>query len=147
MAIYKSPDKKMFSFNETDMQGGLLFVTVFSLINYCLFGQKYSSYYRGINPLETMPEFASNIFLNIYYEKKGNKNEVEKTINNMSEEISLIVNNLLARLRLICSSDPVLNAFVGAQIVVEYLNMENEKILNTTENSFTNFTDKVACSG
>jgi len=118
------------------MQDALKFISIMSLIQYCQIGRRYWKYHLGIMPLVGGKETAQRLYLNIYWLNKGDVEVVKKTIAIFDEQIRITADNQVKRMNLICKNDAFMNAFVNAQIGIEFLSLNMEGIL---KESFENF--------
>lgn len=135
-AIFKGEEKDLLYVSQTTMQEALKYISVLSLMQYCQVGRKYWKFYFGIIPLMGGKEAAMRLYLNIYWLYKKDKEEIEKIIAKFNEEIRISAQNQVKRLNLLCKNDAFLNAFVNAQIGIEFLSLNMEDILKV---SFENF--------
>ncbi len=136
MAVYKDGPSSIISCIETDTQHAMQYVSTLSLIKYCETGQKYWKYFWGIMPLMPPREVVNRIYLNIYWLEMGDMNKIRKTIAQFFEDISVIVDCQLKRLKLITKHDGLLNALVGTHITAQLLSINMDKMLHTTFESF-----------
>jgi hypothetical protein len=125
LAIYRSDDG-LLHISNTTMQEALRYVSTLSLMSYCQVGRKYRRFYFGIMPLEKAEDFASKVYLNMYWIHKGDKESVDRLISEFHERVTTTTQNQLARLNLICKNDAFLNAFVSTQMVTEFLEMNKD---------------------
>jgi hypothetical protein len=59
----------------------------------------------------------------------GNQDEVDRIIREFHDEILVTSHCQFKRLKLICKSDSILNAFVLAQMITELLELMGEELL------------------
>jgi len=115
---------------ETTMQEALKFIAILSLTQYCEVGRKYGRYFQGINPLMSPPGIAAAIYPQIYMDAGGDVTKVGAIIGTIRDEFLLVVRCQMERLRLICTNDALLNAFVSTYNVIELLFAELENCLS-----------------
>ena len=123
-AIYRERDQPLWHGKQTTMQQALQCITILSLTEYCEVGRTYQVYFRGINPLMPPDEIAARVYRNIFWEHRGQMDAVRDVITRMRHEITITATCQIERLRLICSSDAFINAFVNTQVSVEFLLVE-----------------------
>jgi len=127
VAVYKDDDSSLLQVADTTMQEALKYISLLSLMQYCQIGRKYWKYYMGITPLKGGGEAATRLYLNIYWLHKANKEEIDKIIKILIEQLRITSQNQVKRMNLICKNDVFMNAFVNAQIVAEFLSMNIDK--------------------
>ena len=127
VAIYR--DEKEVHICNTTMQQALKYVSIMGMIQYCQYGQKYKKCFWNIIPISAAEKVAMKIFLNIFWLESGEKREVEKTIEEFREKLDAIVKNQMARLRLVCKQDALLNAFYNTSIIPVFLEMNIEETM------------------
>lgn len=128
-AIYKGDNQNLIHFAETTLQGALKYLSIISLTQYCQVGRKYWKYYVGIMPLTGVEESSLQMYLNIYWNLKGNQKEIHRLIAQFSEQIRITSENQVKRLNMICKKDGFVNAFINAQIAIEFLSLDIEQRL------------------
>jgi hypothetical protein len=103
------------------MQEALKYLSIISLFDYCEIGKLYKKYYYGIIPLCDSKTIAKKIYLNMFfinsqrykssmalndfYDK--NKEFIEEFIS----KITIISENQIKRIQLVCNSDAFINAY------------------------------------
>lgn len=123
-AVYRDADQKVWHVRQTTMQQALQCIALLSLTEYCEVGHSYARYFKGVNPLMPADQIAEQAYRNIYFEQRGYMTAVRNIITRMREEISHTSACQIKRLRLICSSDAFINAFVNTQMSVEWILVE-----------------------
>ncbi len=135
-AIYKSSQDNMVHIKQTTMQEALQYVSVLSLLRYNMVLRKYWKYYYGVIPLMGGREVAAKVYINMYWQHKGNKEEMDKIIAQFKEELRISSENQVKRMNLVCKNDVFMNAFVNTQIVSEFLTMDIEGTIKKSIESF-----------
>ncbi|MFC1509763.1 DUF6901 family protein [Candidatus Omnitrophota bacterium] len=135
-AVYKSSQDDMFHIKQTTMQKALQYVSILSLMRYNMILRKYWKYYYGISPLMSSQEVACRVYINMYWQHKGNKEEISKTIAQFNEELRVSSANQVKRLGLVCKNDVFLNAFGRTPIVSELLTMNIEEAVKKSIEGF-----------
>ena len=128
-AIYRGADPTLAHVAETTIQGALKYLCVISLTQYCRVGWKYRKYYAGIMPLTDPEESSLRMYLNIYWHLRGRLVEIDRLIARFREEIRITSENQVKRLAVICRRDAFVNAFVNAQVALEFLSLGVEEKL------------------
>jgi len=128
-AIYKGDDRNLVHAAETTITGALKYLSVISLMQYCHIGRKYWKYYAGIMPLTDVEESSLRMYLNIYWNLKGNQEEIHSLIARFRDQIRMTTDNQVKRLSTICKKDSFVNAFVNAQLDIEFLSLDIEQRL------------------
>lgn len=136
IAVYKSDFDGLIHIKETDMQKALQYVSVLSLLRYNMVLRKYWKYYYGVIPLMSGPEVASRVYINMYWQHQGNKEELNKVITGFEEELRISSDNQVKRLNLVCKKDAFMNAFVNTQVVSEFLSMNIENVIKRSIDEF-----------
>ena len=135
-AVYKGPGRDLVWVPETTMQEALQFVAIFSLMYYCEIGRQYWKYFLGIHPLLGPEEMVTRIHLNIYWDCQGDQSKIDGVLRVFADEITCTCRCQVERLRLICKSDALVNAFVNTQAQIEWLAMSQGAVL---EQSFEEY--------
>lgn len=128
-AIYRGSDPALAHVSETTVQGALKYLCVISLTQYCRVGWKYRKYYTGIMPLADPEESSLRMYLNIYWLMRGRREEIEGLIARFRDEMRIASENQVKRLAVICKRDAFVNAFVNAQVALEFLSLGVEEKL------------------
>jgi len=128
-AIYKGDNQNLIHCAATTIQGALKYLSIISLMQYCQVGRKYWKYYVGIMPLTGVEESSLHMYLNIYWNLKGNQEEIHRRIAQFSEQIRITSENQVKRLNMICKKDSFVNAFVNTQVAIEFLSLDIEQRL------------------
>ncbi len=124
ISIYKGDINHLYHVDDTTLQDALKYSAILALTQYCVFGENFKKYFQGLIPTMTPNEIAEKVFLNAYFIHKGNTQAINKLIDEMNQGLTISVTRLNERIRLLCKNDVFLNAFVGTQIVTEYLSMD-----------------------
>ncbi|MBU1124565.1 MAG: hypothetical protein KKC84_00895 [Candidatus Omnitrophica bacterium] len=135
-AVYKSSQDGMVHVKQTTMQKALQYVSILSLLRYNLILRRYWKYYYGAIPLMDGREVAAKVYINMYWYHKGNKEELDRTIAQFKEELTISSENQVKRMNLVCKNDVFMNAFVNTQVVSEFLTMDIEDTLKKTFENF-----------
>jgi hypothetical protein len=122
-AVYRGPEPTLAIAPNTTMQEALQFVAILGLMYHCEVGKKYWKYFQGVHPLQSADELGARIYLNIYWECHGDQEQVERTLQTFSDEITTIAACQADRLRLVASDDALVNAFVHVQSQIAVLTM------------------------
>jgi hypothetical protein len=122
-AVYRGPEPTLAVAPQTTMQEALQFVAILGLMYHCEVGKKYWRYFQGIHPLHSPDELSARIYLNVHYECHGDQEEVARTLQIFSEEITTIASCQANRLRMVASDDALVNAFASVQSQIAVLTM------------------------
>ena len=114
----------------TTLQRALVHVATLSLMHYCETGRTYWRYFNGITPLMSPSALASRLYLNMYFECKGDNDILEKNILSLASDLKTIGQCLLKRLRLFCKNDALLNAFASACDMGEILKLCKHELVD-----------------
>lgn len=128
-AVYRDAGRNLFHIADTNMQNALRFVSIMSLMQYCQIGRKYWRYYLGISPLAAGPAAVERLFLNIYWDHKGDMARIRNTISAFNGQIEVTADNQIKRLNLICKNDAFMNAFVNTHTMLILLDLDVESSL------------------
>jgi hypothetical protein len=141
IAVYRSDQGGLLHVKKTTMQRALQYVSLLSLLRYNMVLRQYWKYYYGVIPLMAGKEVACRIYINMYWQHKGNKEELDKVIAQFREELRVSSENQVKRMNLVCKNDVFMNAFVNTQVVSEFLvtNIEDAiaKSVGEFEKSYT----------
>lgn len=135
-AVYKTGHDGMIHVRKTSMQKAFQYISFLSLLRYNMVLRKYWKYYYGIIPLMSGEEVAVRVYLNMYWQHRGNKEDISRVISSFSEELRVSSDNQIKRLNLITKSDVLMNAFANTQAVSEFLSMDIEKTVQDAVNKF-----------
>jgi hypothetical protein len=122
-AVYRGPSPWLACAPHTTMQDALQFVAALSLMYHCEVGKKYWRFFLGMHPLQSPEELSTRIYLNIYWDCQGDQQKVDQVIQSFAEEIACTCECQVKRLRLVCKTDVLMNAFVNVQGQIAYLAM------------------------
>jgi hypothetical protein len=128
-AIYKGHRKEIFRLADSTMQAALLYLSTLSLIHHCQASLPYRKYFYGVNPLMSAKEASARIYMNIFWENKGDKDVINKIISEFKEKLTAASRNEMKRLSLVCKNDAFTNAVVKTQLISEFLALDYDKIL------------------
>ncbi|MGD0883275.1 MAG: hypothetical protein ABSA46_00110 [Thermodesulfovibrionales bacterium] len=131
-AFYREDEEGLLYISETAMQNALQYISILSLLSYCRVGRKYWKYYYGVIPIMGADAAVNRFYLNIYWLHEGKMNEINKFISEFKENISIISENVIKRLNLICQRDAFINAFFNTHVFAEFLSMDMEEVLKKT---------------
>jgi hypothetical protein len=129
-ALYNEGGEERYTLCQTTMQHALKYVSVLSLMNYCLCGRKYWKYFFGVIPLMTGQEIAARIYLNMHWIHRGNPEEIHELITRFNDEILVTSKNQVKRLNMISKSDAFINAFINTQIAAKFVSLGMDKRLD-----------------
>jgi hypothetical protein len=124
LAVYRADEDDIFVVSDGSMAEALQFVAILSLIHYCELGQEYRKYFKGVTPIMPVNKIGRNVFANILLECGGDLERVKSTIKLISHNILHTAQCQVARLNLISKRDAVVNAFVNAELIFQYVNKE-----------------------
>jgi len=110
---------------DTTMQTALQYVTNMGIFEYCEGAKRYHQYFYGIDPFLNMNENLARLFLNVYWLKRGNQNQIDELIGEMQAVIKVISGNSIKRLAVMCKSDVFINAYIKTYYFVEMLTVVN----------------------
>ncbi len=140
-AVYKGSRNGVLHIRKTSMQAALQYVAMLSLLRYNMVLRKYWKYYYGVIPLMDSEEAACRIYLNMYWQCKGDKAKIDALIAAFKEELRISSANQVSRLGLVCKNDAFINSFLKIQTVCDFLEMDIEgaisKGVERFENSYT----------
>ena len=122
-AVYRPPDSRHMWVAETTMQRALQYIAIICLMEYCEVGLKYSSFFKGVNPLKGPEQIARQVYANAAREFANDAQTLQHLIHHMQGEIRYTTRCQVKRLRLLSQSDSVINAFINALAVTDYLEM------------------------
>jgi hypothetical protein len=123
-AVYREDEDDVFVLSHGQMSDALQFIAVLSLIHYCELGQEYRRFFVGVTPIMPVNKIGRVVFQNVLMEYRGDLTRVEKIIKTMSHNILHTAQCQVARLNLISRRDAVINAFVNAELIFQYVNKE-----------------------
>ena len=129
IAIYKGHRKEIYRISDTKMQDALVHLSILSMMHHCQTMVPYRKYFYGVIPLMSAKEASARIYLNIFWEHKGDKDLIDKFIFEFKEKMRIAAQNHMKRISLIYQSDAFLNALVKAQLITEFLTLDYDKIL------------------
>ena len=118
VAIYRENEHSLLVVCETSMQNALQFITILSLTTYCEVGRSFARYFDGVNPLMPFDRIADQVFGNMYLHLRGDLAALHREAKLMQEQTHCITSCQVNRLRLICKSDVLPNAFVNTHSLV-----------------------------
>ena len=110
----------------TSVQRALQHVSILSLMYYCEVGREYFKYFAGVLPFMHPMQIVERVYLNIFWDLKGDLAAVEALIAQMRKEMDITVACQIDRLRLFCRSDAFINAYVITHIVTQFLASDME---------------------
>ncbi len=123
-AVYRGQDSTVLHVADTTLQEALKYLSLLSLMQYCEVGLKYFPYFQGVNPLMPAEDVARRVFHNLYFDCRGDLDEVGRIIRSMQEEIQVTARCQMDRLRLICRNDAFLNAMVNVHSTAAWLDFD-----------------------
>ncbi len=129
IAVYKGHRKEIYRIADSSMQAALLHLSILSLMHHCQAALPYRKYFYGVNPLMSAKEASARIYMNIFWENKGDKELVNKIISEFKIKLTAASKNEMKRLSLICKNDAFINAVVKTQLISEFLSLDYDKIL------------------
>jgi hypothetical protein len=122
-AVYRGPEPTLAVAPHTTMQEALQFVGILGLMYHCEVGKNYWKYFMGTHPLQSPDELGARIYLNIYWDCRGDQEAVEHVLQTFNDEITTVTSCQVKRLRLVVSDDVLINAFVNVQTQIAFLAM------------------------
>lgn len=128
-AVYRGHGSAVLHVSATTMQEALKYLSLLSLMHYCEVGRKYFPYFQGINPLMPADEIAPRVFQNLYFDCRGDLDEVGRIIRSMQDEIQVTTHCQMDRLRLICRNDAFLNALVNVHSMAGWLDFDLDQMV------------------
>jgi hypothetical protein len=129
IAIYKGHRKEFLRLANTTMQDALVYLSILSLMDYCQAARQYRRYFYGVTPLMSAKEASARIYLNFFWEKKGDKAAINQALGEFKSLLKETAKNEMKRLSLISQNDVFTNAIVKAQIITEFLILDYDQIL------------------
>jgi hypothetical protein len=129
IALYKGHRQEIYRLADSSMQAALLYLSTLSLMHHCQAAVPYRKYFYGVNPLMSAKEASARIYMNIFWESKGDKDLVNKIIAEFKAKLTAASRNEMKRLSLICKNDAFINAVVKTQLISEFLALDYDKIL------------------
>lgn len=129
IALFKGHRKSYYRLADTTMQDALVYLSMLSLINYCRDTAKYRKYFYSVTPLMSAKEASARIYLNVYWDLKGDKPRINTFLNGFKSDMKARAENQVKRLSLICHNDAFVNAVVKAQLVTEFLSIDHDQLL------------------
>lgn len=115
--------------SRTSVQRALQYISILSVIFYCEVGRHYFKYFAGVSPLMDPLAVIERIYLNIYWDLRGDMPAIEALLAKMRHELDITIRCQVERLRLFCKSDAFPNAFVLTHIVTQFLAADIESLL------------------
>ncbi len=110
--------------SHTTMQNALQYISILSFIVYCKAGQKYASFFEGINPLMSTSRISRELFLRIYKHCKGDHGKMVEFIGKFQKDVDLLLGNLMERVKQVCKNDAIVNALHKMHIITGFLGMQ-----------------------
>jgi hypothetical protein len=131
VAVFRSEPEEDHSEGEltvshTSVQRALQYVSILSLMGYCEVGLTYYKYFTGIVPIMNPLALIERVYLNIFWDMKGNQEAIHALIAKMHQDLDFTLNCQLSRLQLFCKSDAFLNAFVNTHVITQFLEGDME---------------------
>ena len=124
-----SEDAMVLHTARTSVQRALQYVSILSVLHYCEVGRTYYKYFAGIMPLMDPFEIIERVYLNIYWDLRGDLPAINALIAKMRDELDVTVRCQLERLHLFCQSDAFINAFLITHIATQFLDADIDTIL------------------
>jgi hypothetical protein len=121
MAVYRESEHSPLVVAETTMQKALQYITMLSLTAYCEIGRHYDRYFRGVHPLMPQDRIAELVFANLFVHLRGDRARIQAEASLMQEQILCIMSCQIDRLRLICKSDALPNAFASTHALAQLI--------------------------
>lgn len=106
---------------ETTLQRALQYVSVLSLLYYCEVGRQYWRYFCGVHPLTPVEDVVMRVYLNMFWACGGDRERTRALATRFHDEITTTTRCQMARLRLICHSDALLNALILTQVASAFV--------------------------
>lgn len=128
-AVYKGHRPEIYRLADSTMQTALLYLSTLSLIHHCQAALPFRKYFYGVNPLMSAKEASARIYMNVYWENKGDKDRVNRILSEFKTKLTAASKNEMKRLSLICKNDAFLNAVVKTQLISEFVTLDYDKIL------------------
>jgi hypothetical protein len=135
-AVYVD-NKNIVHVSYTTMQEALKYLSMISLLDYCLEAKLYKKYYYGVNPLLNPEEIAKRLYINAFW---INRDIIETTkfIKEFTKKMTVTSVNQIKRINQVCQKDSLANAFVNTQLssmlmslnIEDSINNDMEKILS-----------------
>lgn len=132
VAVFRaeSGDDDVLHVARTTMQRALQYVSALSLTHYCEVGRKYGAFFTGVIPFMSAEQIAERVYLNIHWALRGDRERIEATVRSMAEELTITSRCQVDRMRLICSQDALVNAFVSTQVSALFLSLGMDAALD-----------------
>lgn len=113
----------------TSMQRAMQYISILSLMYYCEVGRAYFKYFAGIIPIMDPLMVVERVYLNIYWDLRGDLEAIHELISKMRSELDVTVRCQMDRLHLLCKRDAFLNAFATTHIATQFLEGDFETLL------------------
>lgn len=126
-AVFHATNSSVLHVSYTTMQQALIYVAILSLVYFCDSSERYCRFFQDINPLVDGEIISRRVYANIYLYHQGNQNDINSTISALKKSIYESTRSLTKRLRLLCENDSFINAFVNANLIMTFLELEVEK--------------------
>jgi len=97
-----------------------------------LASQGSTKYFAGVVPFMDPQMIAERVYLNIYWDIRGNMPAIDAFVAKMRHEFDVTVQCQMDRLRLLCANETFLEAFVMTHITTQFLDTGIEKRLRET---------------
>jgi hypothetical protein len=114
------------------VERALQFISILSLIYHCEVGRTYTKYFAGVVPFMDPGMIAERVYLNIYWDLRGDLPAVNALMAKMRHEFDITVQCQMDRLRLFCANEAFLDAFVMTHITTQFLDAGIESRLRKT---------------
>lgn len=136
IAVFKEKNSELLHVRSTTMERALQYLSVLSLIHYCEVGKGYAKYFLGVMPLMDLQGVAERIYLNIYWQCRGDAPRMKAVIEKFVAEITCTSKCQHSRLATICKNDAFLNAFVLTRVVADLILMMDDESIQKAFNDF-----------
>ncbi len=129
-------DRRLTITTETTLQRALQYVSLLSVLYHCELGKTYWPYFEGVHPLMSVEDMVIRVYLNMFWACGGDRAGVKGLVERFHREITITTCCQMARLRLICHSDALLNALILTQIASEFLIDNIEELIVARQRQF-----------
>jgi len=135
-AVYRAFGSDHLTVADTSMQRALQYVAVLSLLYYCEVGKKYRRYFQGVHPLLPTEDLVSRVYLDMFWACRGDVARTRELARRFHDEIATTIACQIARVRLFCRTDSILNALILTQVAAELLVLDIDDIVEQQFDTF-----------
>lgn len=117
---------------KTSMQRALQYLTLLSVMEYCESGQEFHPYFVGLNPLMEPEEFADGLFKTIFWELRGDIDQLRSVLTRLINQIRITSHCQVKRTRLVYQRDALVNAYIATMAIADFLSFRLADLAEST---------------